>query len=514
MIRRQTNPLLANLLDRVSQPQQLFSPIRVFDNSNRLLSLHSFQELRLNSKPYFIGNFHQSRGLSKSARERPDHKSTSQKGSLPGKGESLLSSPPTSQLLTRPLSLLSSQNWYTEPPAPATESNHPTVDTSKSGAATMDQNPGYQGFSEGWSNGLDPSAPSFDLNSAEGQAYQQPPAQSDSVPRYRHPNAQPSPDSSPINSQRSHNKKKNKRNRKGQSEGGGTGGEYLTPRQRRKAAREADPNQPPVGGGGGPNQLPNSNLPPKPPPGLSRDMDRAPLPAQSTLPDLLPFAPSAESGGVPVPTEAYLARANIPPAPSPSPHSLLLVIDLNGTLLHRPHSRRSDHYIRRPHAEKFVTYCIDTFSVVIWSSARPENVEKMCRDLLTDDQKQRVLAMWGRDKFGLTAKDYNRKVQVYKRLETVWGDQHINPSGMWHQGNTVLIDDSKEKARSEPHNAVTLPEFTGNKEGRWEGQVLPAVHNYLNELAKTEDVSRLMRVHPFRMSMNWEEKPMNGEDEF
>lgn len=33
----------------------------------------------------------------------------------------------------------------------------------------------------------------------------------------------------------------------------------------------------------------------------------------------------------------------------------------------------------------------------------------------------------------------------------------------------VLIDDLKEKVRSELYNVVMLLEFMGNKEGRWEG---------------------------------------------
>jgi hypothetical protein len=155
---------------------------------------------------------------------------------------------------------------------------------------------------------------------------------------------------------------------------------------------------------------------------------------------------------------------------------------------------------------------------MIWSSARPQNVSAMCEKLLTPDQRSRVVAVWGRDTFGLTPEDYSSRVQCYKRLTKVWADPVVqatyppeyddagirrDPSssleeqwkpGSWNQGNTVLIDDSREKARSEPHNAVEIHEFSGDPRD----DVLPRVHDYLNELTCQADVSTYIRVNPFK----------------
>lgn len=187
---------------------------------------------------------------------------------------------------------------------------------------------------------------------------------------------------------------------------------------------------------------------------------------------------------------------------------LLVVIDLNGTLLHRPDRRHSANFQSRRFAEPFVKYCIETFWVVIWSSARPENVKRMVNELLTPESLKQVVAVWGRDRFGLTESDYNARTQCYKRLTTLWDDPLIKSSfprtrggfegGCWDQGNTVLIDDSAEKARSEPFNAITLPEFTGGVDVTVD--VLPKVHDYLNELCYQEDVSAYMRANPFKMA--------------
>lgn len=219
-------------------------------------------------------------------------------------------------------------------------------------------------------------------------------------------------------------------------------------------------------------------------------------------------APSQKSGGVPDPTDAYLMRASFLPKRRDQPGPLLVVIDLNGTLLYRPSRKNLTSFQSRLHAKEFVTYCVQTFWVVFWSSAKPENVKGMVDQLLTKSLRKQVVGVWGRDKFGLTEQDYNKRTQCYKRLTTLWNDPIIKsayPSrrpgfegGCWDQGNTVLIDDSIEKARSEPHNAITLPEYVGGTDDA--GDVLPSVHDYLNELCFQEDVSAFMRAHPFKMA--------------
>lgn len=218
--------------------------------------------------------------------------------------------------------------------------------------------------------------------------------------------------------------------------------------------------------------------------------------------------PSKASGGIPDPTPLYLARASFLPKRRPEPGPLLVVIDLNGTILYRPDRRKSHIFRRRPHADTFVRYCVETFWVVFWSSARPENVRRMVETLVSPELLDKVVAVWGRDRFGLTSEDYNARTQCYKRLTALWDDPVVRASfpadrpgyegKCWDQGNTVLIDDSAEKARSEPHNAITIPEFAGDMNESVD--ILPKVHDYLNELCFQEDVSTYVRAHSFKMA--------------
>ena len=215
--------------------------------------------------------------------------------------------------------------------------------------------------------------------------------------------------------------------------------------------------------------------------------------------------PSAASGGVPDPSPAYLAQASLDSQRLDTAQPLLIVVDLNGTLLHRPDGFRNPRlFVRRPHAFVFMDYMIKNFWVVVWSSARPDNVAHMCRNLLSGGAMQNLVAVWDRSRFGLTPADYGARVQCYKRLTLLWDDPavaashpHFSSGGRWSQANTVLIDDSTEKARSEPYNAITVPEFA-NQPGLYDN-ILPRVHDYLNELCFQSDVSAYMRVNPFKL---------------
>lgn len=114
--------------------------------------------------------------------------------------------------------------------------------------------------------------------------------------------------------------------------------------------------------------------------------------------------------------------------------------------------------------------------------------------------------IWARDRFGLDANDYDARVQCYKRLTRVWADPAVQAScpvqdGKWDQSNTVLVDDSLEKGRSEPFNILPLPEFSGPENEP--ADVLPQVHDYLNTLCTQSDISSFMRRNQFRLNPNY-----------
>ncbi|KAL9102909.1 MAG: hypothetical protein Q9163_002001 [Psora crenata] len=212
----------------------------------------------------------------------------------------------------------------------------------------------------------------------------------------------------------------------------------------------------------------------------------------------------------PNPTAAYLSQAEIPPTRLPTPQRLLLVLDLNGTLLSRKIG--STQYTPRSSLTDFLEYCCSNHSVLIWSSATPHNVNGICAQLFTSEQRTRLVGQWGRDTFGLTPGQYKKRVQVYKRLSRIWDSPHLlkypHPhtakGESWGQHNTVLIDDSAEKAASEPYNCIKVPEFTSNSKEKED--LLAQVVGWLEEARRWGDVSAFVGSmgKGFRVNAGWQ----------
>src|SRR5690606_34589778 len=150
--------------------------------------------------------------------------------------------------------------------------------------------------------------------------------------------------------------------------------------------RQARPPDPTARG-----QQPRSSPQPDPTP---RPRRPRPAPTSATTPDKPPAARPAASRPPPSPTPPPPPppppppHHPHPPFPSPQPRPLLVIIDLNGTLIHRP-SRRSNptNFHPRPHASPFLHYVITTFTTMIWSSAKPENVRSVTDRLLTPSDR-------------------------------------------------------------------------------------------------------------------------------
>ncbi|KAL1964204.1 hypothetical protein VTN77DRAFT_7162 [Rasamsonia byssochlamydoides] len=237
----------------------------------------------------------------------------------------------------------------------------------------------------------------------------------------------------------------------------------------------------------------------------------------------------------PVPTKEYLEQAAKNPKKLPVAQPLLVILDLNGTLLYRKKRTFPPSFVKRPGLDNFLKELFTRYTVMVWSSSQPATVEAICSKIFSSFHRRGLVAQWARDKLGLTDAQYKEKVQVYKRLEQVWADESIQaryptskrklgakmhqllterqqkstssedgqtgenddtvvpPSNFrWDQSNTVLIDDSKLKAAGQPYNILEVPEFT-NDPTVDESQVLITVLKRLRKLARTNDVSRMIR---------------------
>lgn len=203
---------------------------------------------------------------------------------------------------------------------------------------------------------------------------------------------------------------------------------------------------------------------------------------------------------VPRPTAAYAAKAGETPTALEDRRRLLVILDLNGTLGYRKGSKKGS-FVPRPGCEDFLEYLFEKHCVLVWSSAVLHNVKSMCWKVFSQEQlsSPSFLGIWGREQLHLTPAQSKQKIYVYKQLSWVWGNPAFQakqdvPGVRWDQTNTVLIDDTVEKAAAEPHNLVLIPEF---RAGKPEDRVLGRVKGYLGDLEDAANVSAAMRVKPF-----------------
>ncbi|ODH49979.1 hypothetical protein GX48_03925 [Paracoccidioides brasiliensis] len=278
-------------------------------------------------------------------------------------------------------------------------------------------------------------------------------------------------------------------------------------------------------------------------------------PDSNSNPRPLPSSPrrSVTHPQAPTPTPTYLSQSSHPPKLRATAQPLLIILDLNGTLIHRV-GRRPIRFKTRPGLHKFITELFANYTVMVWTSSQPLTVREVFEKTFTKEERGKFIAVWARDTLGLTARQYSEKVQVYKRLDKVWRDERIvqtypgsagiaetarsveteaetetetdidNTSGNlahpigdsktkktrnnkaksittttslsptpWNQTNTILIDDSALKALAQPHNIIEIPEFTNSNPAAYEEKVLDTVLRQLHVLSRYEDVSCKVR---------------------
>lgn len=215
-------------------------------------------------------------------------------------------------------------------------------------------------------------------------------------------------------------------------------------------------------------------------PGKGASIEPAIIPAPAAK-DLLAYA-----------SDTYKDVVMREPKQTEGSNPILIILDLNETLV----TRKKETVHLRPHLNKFLQYAFENFEVMVWSSAQPYNVEKMIKKAFHPAMIENLRAIWARDRFGLSAKQYNQKVVTYKNLEKVWDAvEGPEPGVKWGITNTVLVDDSAIKARYQPYNHIELKPW--DKPSDHTDTVLLELIRYLDLLKNQENVAAFIRTTPY-----------------
>ncbi|KPI37690.1 putative FCP1 homology domain-containing protein [Cyphellophora attinorum] len=152
---------------------------------------------------------------------------------------------------------------------------------------------------------------------------------------------------------------------------------------------------------------------------------------------------------IPEPSQTYLHTAALPSQQLLQPQKLLVLLDLNGTLVYRTGYMRRE-VVKRPGVDRLVQYLFANHHVMLFTSATLKSAERMAKTLLTPEQYSQLITIRSREDLDLTHEQFINKVQVYKDLNVIWKDKAIvQAAPIW-----VVI-----KAKSHPHNLLQVTEF-------------------------------------------------------
>jgi len=201
----------------------------------------------------------------------------------------------------------------------------------------------------------------------------------------------------------------------------------------------------------------------------------------------------------PRPTTQYMNIAYDPSVQVSKRRELLVVLDLNGTLLCRHRvvgygSSRMRKITIRPELKSLLNYLFARHKVVVWSSAARSNVDTMIRTAFAEHHRKQIQLIWSRENSDVPSREFSHKVVTYKVLEKLWTHMKDLEMGSWDQTNTVLIDDSSIKTISNPYNHIEVSEFTEVAADSGADDGLEPLIPLLKTLSMQSNVSYYMRV--------------------
>lgn len=185
----------------------------------------------------------------------------------------------------------------------------------------------------------------------------------------------------------------------------------------------------------------------------------------------------------------------------------LIILDLNGILLCRAHKRETKalspetlakgidlhNFLvwKRPGLDAFLEYALANFQVGIWTSAMQDNAHKTIDAIMSAETKAQLLFVWTQEQckqLAFASAEYTEatggmekplkkhKPLFYKMLSAVWAEYP-----QFSAANTLLIDDSLEKASQNPPGLHHCPQTWSIFGDDWESDSLLPMQEWLQD---------------------------------
>ncbi|EOR01483.1 hypothetical protein E3P92_00478 [Wallemia ichthyophaga] len=199
----------------------------------------------------------------------------------------------------------------------------------------------------------------------------------------------------------------------------------------------------------------------------------------------------------PRPSSGYIERVARTQVTQVKKRRQLIVFDLNGTLI----ATKSRNDKQRPHLAQLQKMLFDhhrgQFDVMVYSSAMRHNVARYVDSAFNATHRQHLKAVYTREDMSMSARDYKNKVQTYKDLELVWHGSEADGSDadaehpQYSQYNTILVDDSAEKAAFQPWNLLQVSTWDGSSTD----SMLVALLGVLDDIRGSNNVSHYLSTY-------------------
>ena len=142
----------------------------------------------------------------------------------------------------------------------------------------------------------------------------------------------------------------------------------------------------------------------------------------------------------------------------------LLILDMNKVLCHKIYGYNAQPkesgyekievnglftvYVR-PDVVSFLNRCFGIADIAFWTSTKQVNAEPILDHILTDAHKKETVFRWYRDRtrlHPLYGKDESiADFDTIKDLNDVWSNPIINKDRIYHNRNTIILDDEPKK---------------------------------------------------------------------
>eukprot|EP00760_Papus_ankaliazontas_P032045 PhM_4_TR5595/c1_g1_i2/m.86088 len=136
----------------------------------------------------------------------------------------------------------------------------------------------------------------------------------------------------------------------------------------------------------------------------------------------------------------------------------LIILDMNGAMLYRRTAQAG--FTARPNLIPFLEEASKHFTLGVWTSATRPNAIKALESVLPKHLLQPITSTMflTREDCTYAPTEQNRH-RTIKDLHHVWSEPEKFGGRAWGPENTLLIDDSLDKASRQPDNALIVPTF-------------------------------------------------------